>query len=736
MNSRLPRHDIVLIGAGHTNAHVLRMWRMSPLADTRLTCITDSFIAAYSGMLPGTLAGLYTEDRMQIDLVRLCAASGARLIRGEVTGLDLPNQRVFLRDRPPVPFDALSIGIGSVPKLPPSGTSQAEMVTIKPMQTFLARLGDRLTRLDGSGDRRPWQIAVVGAGAGGVEVTFCLSAYLARNYPGRHYDLALIDSGQEILPGAGAGMIRRARRELAARDVRLMLGREVGDIRQRQLLIDGDALPVDLAIWATSGVAPPLLGRLGLPTDEKGFLLTRANLRTVADVPVFVVGDSGTSVDHPTPKAGVFAVRQGPVLWENLRRQLNGDPLNPYVPQRNFMKLLATGDRRAILEYKGMSFHAAWCWKLKDAIDSRFMRKLQDYRPSMMAAPAVDPTVAMQCAGCGGKLAGSVLSRALARLDVPPAEHVLLGLDRPDDAAIVRLPGGGPVAATVDFFAPFIDDPYLVGRVAAINAFNDLVALGCQPAAALALAAVEPGPERQQEQYLYELLAGGLREFHAVGASLVGGHTIESPKPLVGFSVIATASERPQLKSGLRAGDLLVLTKPLGTGILLAAQMRAECRAEWFEALLRVLVAGNQHAAQSVEQFDISGMTDVTGFGLAGHLLEMLRAGEVSAELWLDRIPLLPGVGQLSAGGIESSLAPANRSVATEIEVDDQTAATTEYPVLFDPQTSGGLLLGVVEHQAENLVSRLAEQSNGACVIGRIVAGADHRKLRILRSSP
>lgn len=737
MNSKLPRHDIVLIGAGHTNAHVLRMWRMKPLADTRLTCISNFPVATYSGMLTGTLAGMYSRDRMQIDLVRLCAAAGARLICSEMAGLDLGPKQVLLHDRPPVPFDVLSVGIGSVPELPASGETNSTLLTIKPMQTFLERLDRRLAALSTAVASRPWRIAVVGAGAGGVEITLCLPFHLERQHPGHRYELTLIDAAPEMLSGLDPRMIRRVRRELGARGVEIMLGHAVEDAGDGQLMLAGHgARPVDLAIWATGAVAPPLLAKLGLPTDEKGFLLTRATLQTVADAAVFAVGDSGTSAEFPTPKAGVYAVRQGPVLWENLKRTLRGEEPVRYVPQRGFLKLLTTGDGRAILGYKGLSFHAAWCMMLKNYIDTRFMAKYQDYSPSNMSDADDEPDAPMQCAGCGGKLAGDVLSRALARLNIPPAEQVLVGLDRPDDAAIVRLADGGPVALTVDFFAPFVDDPYLVGRVAALNAASDLFAQGSRPAAALALAAVQPGSPRQQEQYLYELLAGAQREFEQMGATLVGGHTIESPQPLVGFSLIAAAGDRPSLKGGLRPGDFLVLTKPLGSGVLLAAHMRARCHAEWFEALRRVLLASNQPAARIAQDLDTSGITDVTGFGLAGHLLEMLRASETSAELWLADVPLLSGARELLAAGIESTLAPANRTVEAQIEVDDEARSMAEYEILFDPQTAGGLLLGVAQRDLDRLLNLMGRDSIGAHLVGRVTAPSTDPTLKVLRHRP
>lgn len=750
MNRTLPDRDLVLLGLGHTNAHVLRMWRMKPLPGVRLTCVSDFSVATYSGMLPGTLAGLYPPERMHIDLVRLCAAAGARLLRAEVTGLDVANHQLLCRDRPPIPFDVLSIGVGSVPK----GAEYArdEVLPIKPMQTFIARLDERLARLGQEAGEQMVQIAIVGGGAGGVEITFCLPSHLERRWPALRYQLTLLDSGDEIMPGAAARAVKLARRELAARGVQLLLKQSVAKVADRQIALDdGSTRPADLTIWATGAQPPPLLAVLGLPADERGFLLVRPTLQTVADAPIFVVGDSGTCRERPRPKAGVYAVRQGPVLWENVQRMLAGQPLVEYRPQRGFLSLMATGDGRAIFSYRGLAAHARWCWKLKDYIDSRFMDKHQDYRPmpapTLAAAP--EAASAMRCAGCGSKVGGAVLSQVLARLDVPKSEHVLLGLESPDDAAIVRSPEGRPVVATVDFFPAFLDDPYLVGRVAALNALSDVFALGAQPLAAMAIASIPVGPSRQQEQLLYELLAGGLHELRQAGATLVGGHTIEADQLTIGYSMLADAgAARPRLKSGLRPGDLLVLTKPLGTGILLAAHMRAQCKAAWMETLMRSLLQSNQAAAEIAHEFDLPAVTDVTGFGLAGHLLEMLRASDVAAELDLNNIPLLPGVAELLQEGVESTLAPANRAAETEIEDhrSSQPRAKSNatscpacasdaavYAALFDPQTSGGLLLGVPRDQADEFISRLRSHSElSGMVIGQVAPhDADRRRIRL-----
>ena len=176
----LPDKDIVLLGIGHTNAHVLRMWRMRPLSGARLTCVSNEAVATYSGMLPGVLAGQYPPERMEIDLVRLSAAAGARLVVGDVTGLAPAMQELLFADRPPMRFDVLSIGIGSVPTFGDVRIADgARLVPIKPMQTFLARLNRRLGDAAGARGGAPIRIAIVGGGAGGVEMALCLPAHLS-----------------------------------------------------------------------------------------------------------------------------------------------------------------------------------------------------------------------------------------------------------------------------------------------------------------------------------------------------------------------------------------------------------------------------------------------------------------------------------------------------------------------------------------------------------------------------
>lgn len=375
-------HRIVLVGAGHTHLHVVRKWRMTPIPDTQLTLVSEFDQAAYSGMLPGTLAGLYQPHEMQIDLYRLTKYCSVRLVLGKAAGLDLQRQEVQLADGGAVRFDVVSIGIGSVPARRDLWEGNSHVVAVKPMQTFLSRLSDRIEDWQ-TGPHpqrgRALQAVIVGGGAAGVEIGFCLDAHFKRRAISA--EIQIVESGYEILTGAAAGTIHKARRELDRRGITVEAGREViglnGQDRAQLVFCDNISQSADLVIWATGAAAPPALAGFTLPKTPDGFLAVRPTLQSIAEEPVFAVGDTAAVLGYPIPKAGVYAVRQAPVLWKNLGNFCAGKPLKEYRPQRRFLSLMATGDERAILEYHGFSAHSHWAWTLKDWIDRRFVQQYQ-----------------------------------------------------------------------------------------------------------------------------------------------------------------------------------------------------------------------------------------------------------------------------------------------------------------------------------------------------------------------
>jgi selenide,water dikinase len=312
------------------------------------------------------------------------------------------------------------------------------------------------------------------------------------------------------------------------------------------------------------------------------------------------------------------------------------------------------------------------------------------------------------------------LARALAALPpAPPDARVLLGLEARDDAAALRSARGDVLLATVDGFRAFCDDPWLVGRVAALNAVSDVYAKGGSPRHALCWATL---PEGGAEATLAELLAGVRRELDGLGVSLVGGHSTLGPELAVGLAVLGELPDGvpPIAKSGLRVGDALILTKRLGTGVVLAADMRGLAPARWVEAAHRSMTSSNAPAAAVLRRL-ASAATDVSGFGLAGHLGELLVASGVGAELAAARLPALPGARELLARGVRSTFA----ALAAEASPPLQGGDAPTHALVCDPQTSGGVLFGVAAARADEALAALREAGEvHAARIGRVTAAA------------
>lgn len=365
--------QIVLIGGGHTHAEIIRRWGLAPIPNTELTCVSDAACATYSGMLPGVLAGQYGPDAMRIDLERLCARAGVRLVLGEVHGFDATAQYLVVGTTR-LQFDAASVGIGSRPSTEGVDIgADAPIVPIKPMRSFLDRLDAQIAA---AGARPTHRVAVVGGGAGGIEIAFALQPRLQSLVPaGTRIDIALVTGPDGPTPAQSPRTTRRVVDTLHRKGIDIVRAL-VTRVTSRSLeFAEAPAREIDIVVWATGAAAPPLLRMLGLPTDERGFLRTSDTLRTIGDAPVFAVGDSGTIDGHTVPKAGVYAVRQAPILWDNLHRILRGASLAQYRPQPSFLRLLNTGDGRAIGEWRGVSFEGMWAWRLKDHIDRRFMAR-------------------------------------------------------------------------------------------------------------------------------------------------------------------------------------------------------------------------------------------------------------------------------------------------------------------------------------------------------------------------
>lgn len=369
---------IVLLGGGHAHVQVLRAFAEQPEPGTRLVVVAKELQAPYSGMLPGMVAGHYRHEECHIDLRRLAGWAKATLTHDAAVGIDRGRRCVTLASGAQLDYDLLSIDVGITPRLDAIAGALSHAIAVKPVSSFARRwqaLEEEALAKDG-----PRRFAVIGAGAAGFELILAIRQRLLSEAPARglamdRFRFLLVGDGA-VLPSHNAHARTLARRALAAAGVRLVENERVVEIAPTALrFADGVLDPCDAALLTTDAAAPDWFAHTDLPRDGLGFLAVRPTLQLVDDDDIFAVGDCAAVLEHPRPKAGVFAVRQGPPLTRNLRRRARGEAAIAFVPQRRFLTLLSLGDRRAIAARGPFAIQGKWVWRWKDRIDRAFMAR-------------------------------------------------------------------------------------------------------------------------------------------------------------------------------------------------------------------------------------------------------------------------------------------------------------------------------------------------------------------------
>ena len=713
--------EIVLIGGGHAHIQVIRRWMMRPVPNARLTVVADQSEAVYSGMLPGVIAGEYAVEDALIDLRPLSHRAGARYFLGRAERVDTTTKQITIAGRAPVAYDWASLDIGSTIRGIEDPGFQQHAIATRPIGRFIPALEAKMESLNH--DSEPISVIVVGGGAAGLELALCLDARFQAL--SRAAKITVLNQSTGLLSGEHPPLARRVIRIAQQRNIEIRCDVRVTAVDSNAVQIRAGSgneqrLPAHLTIWATGAAPSPLGAQSSLPLNADGFIRVDHNLRVVGQSDLFAVGDCAVpDAAAWLPRAGVHAVRQGPVLDKNLRALCAHQPLARYRPQKDFLALLNLGDGRA----------AGGKWRLaaanrplrrwKDRIDQKFMRRFQVLDPQGQPRSTFPVSRTMQesadqmlCGGCAAKVGPSPLQAALQRLPPAPDDpSVRLGLEHADDAAAVESPRGDLILSSVDAFRAFTDDPWLVGRAAAINATNDLFAKGAQPRHALALVTVPESPPSEQEEILHQTLAGIRSALDPMQVSLVGGHSTTGPELFVGLSVTGEPMRNRRILGidGLQPGDGLVLTKPLGTGVLLAADMRGLAPSAWMDRATTSMLRDSQGAARLALEFEASACTDISGFGLAGHLLEMADASHVTVRLQAETLPAYPGTFDLIQSGLRSTAYDQNATLRPRVTSSPDVDAST-LELMFDPQTSGGLLIGVAAPRIEPLLKALHGQ--------------------------
>ncbi|WP_368345257.1 selenide, water dikinase SelD [Pelagovum sp. HNIBRBA483] len=702
--------DLVLIGGGHAHALFLRMWGMKPLAGVRVTVIDPAPAAAYSGMLPGFVAGHYQADELSIDLVRLCRFAGARYVAAAATGIDRHAKQVLVEGRPPIAYDVASIDVGIHSKMEVKGFAE-HAVAVKPLWRF-AEAWNRFTVTSNAGSR----VVIIGGGIAGVEL-----ALAAKYALGDNAEVCIVDRAK-LLSGFRKHTRDNLLEALRRAKISWREGIEVSTIEAGKVCFrNGQELPADMVLGAAGARPHAWLQETGLNLVD-GFVVVDETLRA-SDESIFAVGDCAHLSFSPRPKAGVFAVRQGPVLFENLRAALSGNALRNYRPQKDYLKLISLGGKSALAEKFGRSLQGPFLWTLKDRIDRNFMRRLGELPKMQRPDLPIDRAEGLleeygneqPCAGCGAKVAGSALASALS--DIPINERTDVTVFAGDDAALVQM-GDARQVLTTDHLSALVTDPVLMTRIAMVHALGDIWAMGATPQALLVSLTLPRMSVTLQERTMKEIMRIAQQDAHRFGATIAGGHSSLGADLVIGFSATGLLSRDPITREGAKVGDALILTKPIGSGVLMAAEMRGIARGADVVQAYEMMCQPQNVASQILS--GANAMTDVTGFGLAGHLAGICASSGCGAKIWLENVPVLEGAEVLSQQGVRSTLFEVNRANAGAIFG----ASGARADLLFDPQTAGGLLAAVPAAEVGSCMKSLVEAGYTAAHIGEITSDA------------
>lgn len=713
---------LVLLGAGHAHLVFLKRLGMAPIAGLKVTLVNPDRCALYSGLLPGVIGGHFSADAMEINLGPLCQFAGADFVVGTAIHLDAESEQICFDDRPSIGFDVLSINVGSAPRLVEHVGDEGQLVPVKPICGILEAI-PRVEAIFHHGQ----SVAVVGGGAAGIELAFALKhrfGAMQADHLASDQQFYLCFEGDDVLPHAGSSVRKRLTRALRGSGIELVPKFTAESYRSGKLNSDsGLELQVGAVICALGAAPQPWFSKTGLELTQAGYIAVKDTLQSVGQRNIFAVGDCADVVGQDFAKAGVYSVRQGAVLFENVSALISGRPLKPYRAQRHFLSLISQGGSTALAYGRGLTLSNRWIWLLKRWIDFRFLSGLKKFpeMPEHIQHDLSGPNPDVQCRGCGAKVASSILGEVLAELD--PANELVL-----DDSAVLTPPKDQLLIQSVDAFRPIVDDPYLHARIAVVHAASDVYAMAGTLGPVLVNLTLPYASEGLTRDCLKQVMSGALEQIKLEGGQLVGGHTSEGLELNIGLSVSGWA-DRDQIRriQGARKGDQLILTKAIGTGTLFAAEMRGRTRAEWIDAAVASMLLSNRAAVPILASEGVHAVTDVTGFGLAAHLRDLLKAAGLSASIWLDQIPILPGaLESLVSFGIASTAHENNRRAAGIVLLRQSPDASVwgQSELLFDPQTSGGLLIASAPEQANEHLSALQLAGFGAArIIGEVGEG-------------
>jgi selenide,water dikinase len=708
---------LVLAGGGHTHALVLLQWAMNPKSKPAgmITLVNQSSTTVYSGMFPGVVAGKYKIDEILIDLRKLASKAGVSFVMAEIMGIDINGKKLLLAERPEIQYSLLSLNIGAKTNLNSKSLIRGNKELAVPIKPFYESYKFIVDQDIHKHDASAKPFVIIGGGFAGIEIAFSLR----KRWPKRTI-LLKVKSGRNIH--------KNLLRNLKALDIK---------VTQKKL---SSSYPT---LICTGNKSFNWIKDSGLPIDRNGRVLTKKTFQVHNHPELFAVGDCGVIKDYPRPSSGVWAVRSAKPLAKNLDFISKGLKLEEWKPQRKAIQLLDINLRRnqskAFISWGEVIIGPFnFLSRLKESIDKKFISKfylIKDIDSNMFSKKEM-----IKCRGCAAKLSLTPLSKALNKLE-------LIESSKDDSIDIGIFNSNKTLIQSVDGFPSLISDPWLNGRLLSFHSCSDIWACGGSVISAQSVVKLPSIPNNLQQELLFQVLEGINSALTIQGANLIGGHTLESrqisqePFSLEiesSLTVNGIIDDKKYFwsKGGMKKGDQILISRSLGTGIIFSAFMNGHVKPYILDSVLKEMNKSQHYIVNYINQLTtinpylkmVNACTDITGFGLLGHLSEMLESTNsdqlkmnlepLKVILELDNIPVYDGVKELLDKGFESTLAPANEIFLKNIDgektlrfellsnysVSNSSFYNRMLKILVDPQTCGPLVVSCPDIYSENLI--------------------------------
>ena len=708
-------NDLVLIGGGHS--HIMLMMELSqkPIQGNRITLISKEIDTPYSGMIPGFIEGIYTWRETHIDLYKLCFKLNIRFIHSEVLEISAINKEIILKQRPKIKFDVLSINTGIKSNNKTIKGALKYCVPVKP----ISKLSDNfLTEI-----KKNNNIAFIGGGPASVELALGLQKRFKNKKS--NFKISIITGKNGLLSSFPPKTRKVAKQTLQNTQINVIEKVEVIEVKKDKLLLSNKTkLKIDKSILSTNAMPPEWIKKSDIILNPDNFIIVNDKFQTNYNY-IFAAGDVVDFNNQNLSKSGVYAVRSGKPLSKSIRGFIQKKTPVPYKFNKNYLSIIGLSNGLAIATKYNFTFTSRFCFLLKKIIDQQFVKKFNNLSVKkysnfsdllkifykLKKTNTNIPSYRMQCRGCAAKVDFNALKNTLPKNIINTSEDAINIKDYPN------------LYQSVDMINSIVSDPYLLGKIAANHAISDVIAVNSKLISALMILQLPFSNTEINSRDLEQVTAGANDVFKLTGCSISGGHTMigKDKDPVIGFSVMGEKKTiiSNKIPNKLKINDILILTEKIGSGIIFSGINNDIIDSYYQIEVLNQMSEGNINFSRISDKLKTLSMTDITGFGLANHLLNLIKrdSGKTGLTIYPDKIPLFNGVKEALSKKVRSSLFDKNFNTAQKDLVYNRDTKLID-EILYDPQTVGGLAFIIPREEKVNQIKILKENKINFTEIG------------------